>query len=141
MELLGLAFGLTTALIGAYMVGIVLRTGNPRATATRSRLPTWVMLSHALVAAAGLVLWMIYMGYDGAAFAWSSLAFLVLASAGGGWMFLRWTLDRHGEADAVERRRSELSEQQIPSAAVHAHGALAFVTMVLILLTALGIAG
>ena len=52
-------------------------------------------------------------------------------------MGLRWLLDHHGRKAKVEANKLHLVEQQIPSAAVHTHGALAFLTIVMVLITAL----
>ncbi|MBM7508140.1 hypothetical protein JOE61_001954 [Nocardioides salarius] len=139
MELTALAFAVLTAMVGSYMAGLLLRTGRPASTATRSRLPSWAVLGHGFLALVGIAVWIIYVlqGSDG--LAWAGLVVFVLAASGGTLMFLRWRLDRRGSRAEVERRKRDLAEQQIPSSAVHLHGALAFGTLVLVLLVAVDV--
>lgn len=139
MQLLTLTFWAITALGGLYMLGICLRTGRPEAEATDTHFPSTLLFTHGALAVMGLGLWIIYMAWDETSLAWSSLAILLVVSALGSVMFVQWLKDRHGKGARAEANAVKLAEQQIPSSAVHAHGALAFVTIVLVVLTALGI--
>ena len=139
MDLLVLIFWLLTAVGGFYMFGLTTRSGNTHSGATRSNLPSVVVFSHMALAVAGLAVWALYMSNGSDALAWSALATLLVVAALGAVMFLRWRKDRTGDEAEVARRREELAEQQIPSLVVHAHGASAFMTILLVLLAALGV--
>jgi hypothetical protein len=137
MPLAVLGFWIATGLGGLYMLGFTLSHGRDRTGASRTHLSSTVVFSHMSFAVAGLAVWIGYMATRDQPWAWASLIVLVVVALLGGAMFVRWTLDRHGPG--AEKRKAELAEQQIPSAAVHMHGFLAFVTIVLTLLAALEI--
>src|SRR3712207_6633389 len=137
MQLAVLGFWIATGLGGLYMFGYTVTRGKDHTGATRTNLPSLVVFSHMSIALAGLGVWMGYMASRDQPWAWASLGVLLVVAALGGTMFVRWLRDRHGAG--AERRKAELAEQQIPSAAVHMHGFLAFVTIVLTLLAALEI--
>lgn len=140
MDLLVLIFWLLTVMGGLYMFGLTTRSGNTHSGATKSHLPSAVVFSHGALALAGLAVWAIYMTTDDEdALAWGAFATLLVVAALGTHMFLRWHKDRKGSEAEVARRREQLAEQQIPSAVVHFHGATAGATIVLVLLTALGV--
>ena len=136
MELAALGFWIATAVGGLYMAGIILRTGRTESPARSSNLPSAAVFGHGLLALAGLGLWAVHMRADEAATAWATVAILVLVVGGGGFMFLRWHKDRK-EAPDVPLDQQPLAEQQIPSFVVHLHGALAAVTILFVVLTAI----
>ena len=139
MDLFVLIFWLLTAVGGFYMFGVTTRSGNTRSGATESNLPSVVVFSHMALALAGLAVWGWYMNAEDAAIAWGALATLLVVAALGTFMFVRWQKDRRGTEAEVARRREVLAEQQIPSPVVHMHGAFAAVTILLVLLSALGV--
>jgi hypothetical protein len=136
MELAALGFWIATATGGLYMMGITLRPGRDDSAAIESHLSPALVFGHGSLATMGLALWAVHMMMDEAVTAWLTVATLVLVLGGGTLMFLRWMKDRMGggpeEIDGVPR----LAEQQIPSTVVHLHGALAAVTVVLVVVVA-----
>jgi hypothetical protein len=139
LALLALALGIVTAVGGAYMMGILLRTGRPEAPALTTHLHSTTVFAHMTVAGLGLVTLIVYIAYGDEGMAWGTLVVLAVAALIGGAMFLVWTRDRHGDPDVVAHNKRRLVEQQLPSAAVHTHGALAFATLICVLLLALGV--
>ena len=89
-------------------------------------------LADFLIAATGLVLWIIYLAVDSDALAWVAFVVIVLAAAGGDVLFLRWFRDRNESG-------AGLAEQTIPTPVVYLHGLFAVATIVLVFLTALGV--
>jgi hypothetical protein len=136
MELAALGFWIATAMGGLYMMGITLRPGISESAATESHLPPLVVFGHASLAMMGLALWAVHMVVDEPWTAWLTVATLVLVLGGGTLMFLIWMKDRHGGNLETVEGQPRLAEQQIPSPVVHLHGALAAVTVVLVVLVA-----
>ena len=146
MEGVALAFGGLTVAGGLYMMGILLRTGRTETTdptkpdTVRTRIPSWLVFSHGSLAVAALAVWIAFMVYDEDYLAWTTVIGLLVVAALGTVMFVRWLIDHHrGTPEERAARKARLAEQQIPSAAVHGHGFLAFVTILLVVLVALGI--
>ena len=97
-----------------------------------------------LLAAGGLVVWIVYLVTDNSVLAWVAFADLVLVAILGGLLVMRWVKD--GRAAMRTGRRSDaaevdLAEQHIPRPPVLLHGVFAVSTVVLVLLSALGIGG
>jgi hypothetical protein len=142
MELAALGFWIATVVGGLYMLGVTLRTGSEKDSASgvgntlESRLPSGVVFAHGSLAVGGLALWAVHMSVDNRTTAWSSVVVLVLVAAGGTFMFLRWQADRRGTPEEVAAKKARLAEQQIPSLVVHAHGALALLTFLAVLYVA-----
>lgn len=136
MGLATLVIWIITALLGGYMLGIVGRTGRATSEATRSRLPTSLLLTHPALALLGLVLWVLFMATGSSGFAWAAFVTLLVVATLGEIMAFRWLRGRRRGGEA--RRRTE-AELQIPTPAVVTHGILAFTTIVLVLLGALGV--
>lgn len=88
------------------------------------------MFGHFLLAATGLVLWIIYLVVDSTALAWVAFVLLLVVAGAGDLLFLRWFKDRN-------RSDAQLAEQTIPTAVVYLHGLFAVATIVLVLLSAL----
>ena len=140
MDIVALALWIMTAVGGLYMAGIALYGRRNEAGQTTSNLPSAAIFGHGFLALAGLAAFAVFMGMGGDIFGWSIVGLLVLVFLGGAAMFLVWTKDRHGAPAKVAANKERLSEQQIPSAVVHLHGALAALTMVAVVLTVLGVA-
>jgi hypothetical protein len=136
MQLAALGFWIATAMGGLYMFGLLFRSGNTNNEAQDSHLPTFAVFTHGFLALLGLAGWATYMISRQTPLGWTVFGIILLVAAGGGLLFLRWTIDRHRMSD---RNRDLLAEQQIPSPVVHLHGALATVTIAAVLLTMLGI--
>jgi hypothetical protein len=87
------------------------------------------VFGHFLLAAAGLVLWIVYLVLGTEILPWVAFALLVVVAVGGDVLFLRWWRSR-GE---------DTAESRFPRPVVYSHGLFAVATLVLVLLVALGI--
>lgn len=89
------------------------------------------IMSHFLLAAAGLVLWIVFVATDKSAVAWIAFALLLVVALIGFSMLAIWLKQRS--------RREEAAEQHFPIAIVGLHGVLAATTLVLVFLAAAGV--
>ena len=137
-------------LLGRWIAAGGLRQQHNRTT----RLPAGLVFGHFALAAAGLVLWITYLLLDADVLTWVALALLVLVALLGFTMFARWLPSRRsaaavpaGVGAGASRSGSvgpgtagtEPAERHLPVPVVAAHGLVAVVTVVLVLLTALGV--
>jgi len=131
-----------TMLGGAYLFAKVSRFGRSPQEMQHTRWPSSVLFAHPVLAGAGFVAWLVYLNSDEEGMAWVSLGTLVLTALLGSYLWVR-SLGRDrtvvvpsapGEEGLV---RTGLAEHELPDLAVHAHGAVAALTMLLVLLTAL----
>ncbi len=147
---------LLTAGGGFFMLGKWVANGGTRQPRTSS-FPPALIFGHFALAATGLVLWIIYLITDTDALAWIAFILLVPVAALGFTMLARW-LPTHragatsGRATVASGRTSaaptgttttsapaQPPEGHFPVPVVVAHGVFAVVTVVLVLLTALGV--
>jgi hypothetical protein len=143
MDVAALIAWVVTAGGGFVLLGTWIARGGPRqAQAGATRFPPALIFGHFALAATGLVLWIIYVLTDAAALAWIPLVLLLVVATLGLTMVTRWRQDRAavaagpaGSAAGAERP----AEQHFPVAVVYLHGLLAVITLVLVLLTALGV--
>jgi manganese efflux pump family protein len=99
-----------------------------------------LILSHFLLAATGLVLWIIYIATDKDALAWIAFAALLVVALLGFTMLAVWLRQRRGRAGALETAADgRPAEQHFPVPIVGLHGLLAATTLVLVFLTAVGV--
>lgn len=132
MPVAALTTWLLTAVGGFYLLGTWLAKGGPRQQQTR--FPAPVIFGHFLLAAAGLVVWIIYVITDSEALTWTAFIILLPVALLGFTMLARWIpVYRAAATDPAPAERS------FPPIIVAAHGVLAATTLVLVLLTALGI--
>jgi hypothetical protein len=96
-------------------------------------------MSHFLIAATGLVLWIIYVFNDSSTLAWIAFILLLIVAALGFTMFGIWL--RRRQARAGGSAPDTPAEQHFPVAIVGLHGLLAATTLVLVLLAAAGVGG
>jgi hypothetical protein len=97
-------------------------------------------MSHFLLAATGLVLWIIYVVTDSSALAWIPFILLLVVATLGFTMFAIWL--RRRRATALEAVTPDTpAEQHFPVSVVALHGVLAATTLLLVLLTAVGFGG
>lgn len=125
-----LALWIVTALVGAYLWSFTTDVDRPESGRPATDLPSWLLFVHPLTVGAGLVVWI---GFVLSGEGWAaSLAFglLVAAALLGDVLLLRTVRGR------TPRPRAE---DRIPRPAIALHGALAGATLVLALLTALGV--
>ncbi|MCE3554099.1 hypothetical protein LWC33_21925 [Pseudonocardia sp. RS11V-5] len=139
---------------GFVMLGRWVAHGGLRSSGA-SRFPPGLILGHFGLAAAGLVVWIVYLVLDARVLSWISLALLVVVALLGFTMFRLWvpayraraatatvgTRDPAGGPGAASEAGAapEPAESHLPVAVVGAHGVLAVATVVLVLLAALGV--
>jgi len=143
MPIAALITWLITAGFGSFMLAIWIRNGGIRRTGgAATHFPPARVFSHFLLATAGLIVWIVYLVTDMSILAWVTVADLVLVALLGGLLVRRWAMDGRA-AMRVDRRPNaaelDLAEQHIPRAPVVLHGIFAVSTLVLVLLSALGI--
>jgi hypothetical protein len=91
MSIAALITWLITAAGGFYLLGTWLAHGGVRQQRTRStRFPAPVIFGHFLLAAAGLVVWIIYLVADSKPLAWAAFFILLPVALLGFTMFARW---------------------------------------------------
>ncbi len=116
------------------------RGGMRQAEGKRIRPP--LILTHFLLAATGLVLWIIYLASDSDTLAWIAFVLLLVVALLGFTMLAIWLQQRQGRAGAVETATADQpAEQNFPVPVVVMHGLLAATTLVLVFLTAVGVGG
>ena len=141
MGVVALISWIVTALAGATLFSIWLsRGGLRRQGAGASRFPPALIFGHPILAATGLIIWIIYLASDTDGLRWVAFAILVVVAALGFTMARLWRQERAARVAAAGADRAELPpEQHFPVPLIGLHGLLALATLVLVLLTALGI--
>ncbi|WP_067845486.1 hypothetical protein [Nocardia lijiangensis] len=135
MGIAALILWLLTAVGGSVLLGIWIAKGGARQPSS-SHLPAPVVFGHFLLAGAGLIVWIIYLVVDNKALAWVAFGLLVPVALLGFAMLLRWLPVYRARATT---ETPEAAERHFPLVAVGGHGVLAVTTVVLVLLTALGV--
>src|SRR3954454_11579317 len=133
MAIAALVTWVVTAVLGFSMLYLWISKGGVEAarggTERTSRFPPGLIFGHFALAATGLILWIVYAITDTEALTWVAFVFLIAIAVLGDLLFLRW---RRGlGSGAVESGR--------PKPVVYSHGLFAATTIVLVLLTALGV--
>jgi hypothetical protein len=159
MSDLALLAWVITLLGGLFLLAIWLIEYDPdfqRSAATR--LPVPVISGHATLAVAGLIVWVAYLITDDDNFAWATLVILTAVVTLGITMAVRWIGVYRASAKpararvaaavagapgvATERREVIVPpERHFPVPVIIAHGIFATTTIVLVLLTTLGVGG
>ncbi|PZT71754.1 MULTISPECIES: hypothetical protein [unclassified Streptomyces] len=143
MDIAALVTWVITALGGFYMLGTWLARGGARGG--NSHLPVPVVFGHFALAAIGLVVWIAYLVADTDALAWIAFVLLVPVALLGFVMLARWIPVYRARTAAGAQgggaAQDGPAERNFPVAVVLAHGLLAVVTVVLVLLSALGVGG
>lgn len=129
MEIAALVTWLVTAAGGFGLVAIWVNRGGHRAGSTGTRLAPGLVFGHLLLAVAGLVLWIIYLVAGDEPLAWAAFVVLLPVALLGFTMFARW----------LPARRTGVAESRFPVPLVLGHGLLGAATLVLVLLTAIGV--
>jgi len=104
-----------------------------------TRIRPALILSHFLLAATGLLLWIIYLVTDSDALAWIALVLLAIVAILGWTMFAIWYQRRQRGRVAEAVDPGTPAEQHFPVPIVALHGVLAVTTVVLVFLTAIGV--
>ena len=143
MAIAALVTWLITASFGFFMlIRWATRGGVRRVAGAGTHFPPVRVFSHVGLAVAGLIVWIIYLVTDISLLAWIAFVDLVGVALIGGVLVRRWTLDGRAAmkpGDRVQADKVDLAEQHIPRLPVVVHGIFASSTLVLVLLTALGI--
>jgi manganese efflux pump family protein len=138
MEWAALIAWIATAGGGFVLLAIWLSRGGmrqQREAGQRIRPP--LILSHFLLAATGLVIWIIYLATDSDALAWIAFVLLAVVAVLGWTMFAIWYQRR--QRGAAMEAAGIPAEQHFPVSVVTLHGILAVTTVVLVFLTAIGV--
>jgi hypothetical protein len=136
MEWAALITWLLTAAGGFVLLLVWVNRGGMRQKEPGNRIRPPLIMSHFLLAATGLVLWIVYVFSDTDALAWIAFAILIVVALLGWTMFAIW-LRRRRTTEAAETDRP--AEQNFPVPVVAVHGALAVTTVVLVFLAAVGV--
>jgi hypothetical protein len=163
MALAALVTWVITAGLGFFMLGTWISNGGTRtdgSAASSFRPP--VVFCHFMLAAMGLLVWVVYVIDDSQVLAWVAFVDLVVVAGLGDTLVYRWFKDRQasvtgetgasalrggtggstgGARGAVSTRSLTLAEQRIPQVVVVTHGVFAVATVVLVLLAALNVGG
>lgn len=115
------------------------RGGMQQGREPGSRIRPPLILSHFLLAATGLVIWIIYVASDSDALAWIAFAILALVALLGWTMFAIWFQRRQRGAVREAVNPGTPAEQHFPVPVVAVHGLLAVTTVVLVFLAAIGV--
>jgi hypothetical protein len=162
MRFVALIVWFITALWGLYMLAVwLIENDATRKGTAASRLPLPVVLAHVTFAVTGLVVWVAYLLLDRPALAWIAVGMLVAIALLGLSMFARW-IPVYRMADeevsvpvgamsggppgatpvpGAGSLRELPAEGSFPLLIVLAHGVFAVSTVVLVVLTALGVGG
>ncbi|MEQ0564884.1 hypothetical protein ABJI51_37890 [Amycolatopsis sp. NEAU-NG30] len=137
MDIAALIAWLVTAAGGFVMLGTWIAKGGTREP-SRTRFSPGLIFGHFALAAAGLVLWIVYLIAGGRTLAWIAFVLLVPVALLGFTMLARWLPGRRART-ATATAGEAAPEQHFPVVVVGAHGLVAVATVVLVLLAALGI--
>lgn len=155
MALVALVAWLCTVSIGLYLLAIwLIEYDREFQTAAATRLPVPVIGTHALLAFGGLAVWALYLITNAEKLAWVAAATLGVVVTLGLTMAARWIGVRraHDPPQAVAvlvggrpgsdgGRVKVPPERHFPAPVVVVHGIFAGATILLVLLTALGVGG
>jgi hypothetical protein len=140
---------IVTAGGGFIMLGLWLQGGGMRQGEQSGRvIRPPLILGHFALAATGLVLWIIYVASDSDALAWIAFALLLVVALLGFTMLAIWLQQRRaptgvgataGVAPGAGGGAVAPAERRFPVPVVVAHGVIAAATLVLVLLTAIGV--
>jgi hypothetical protein len=152
MAIAALLTWLITAGVGLFMlIRWATRGGLREVPGAGTNFPRVRVFAHFGLAAAGLIVWIIYLVTGNTLWAWIAVADLILVALLGGLLVRQWTKD--GRAAMASAARSDaaaappatgavdLAEQHIPRPPVVLHGVFAVSTVILVLLSAIGIGG
>jgi hypothetical protein len=159
VDIAALILWIATAGGGFYLLGTWIAKGGARPG--NSNFPPPLILGHFVLAAAGLVIWIIYVATDSKAAGWIAFGLLAVVALLGFTMLARWiptyraTHTRAAApssggasgaptshvATAPAATVAARAERHFPLAVVIGHGLLAATTLVLVLLTVLEVGG
>ena len=133
MEIAALVMWILTAAAGFHLLAVWLANGGVRRQGTKvTRFPAVLIIGHPALAVVALLAWVAFLLTSRTVYAWSSFGALVLVALLGFVMLTRWLTGQGG-------KHARGAEQVFPVVAVLAHGAVAILTFVLVLLTAIAV--
>jgi hypothetical protein len=143
MQIAALVTWVITASFGSFMlIRWASRGGLRRGGAAATHFSRARVFTHFGLAAGGLVVWIAYLVTNSSLLAWIALADLFLVATLGALLVTRWAKDgRAAMRGSPPPGGVELAEQQISRPPVVLHGIFAVSTLVLVLLSALGVGG
>ncbi len=153
MGIAALVAWVITALGGFVMLGRWISRGGLRQQRSgATRFPAGLVFSHFGLAAGGLVVWIAYLLTGQDRLAWVAFVLLIPVALLGFILLIRWIPVYRGRAVTAGAPQAgaptgsgpaeaEPAERHLPLPVVAGHGLFAVVTVVLVLLTALGVAG
>jgi hypothetical protein len=142
MEWAALIAWVVTAAGGFVLLWIWLgRGGMQQGREPGTRIRPMLILSHFLLAATGLVIWIVYVVTDTGGLAWVAFVLLLVVALLGFTMFAIWFQRRQQGAVGAAVDPGTPAEQHFPVSVVSLHGLLAATTLVLVFLTAIGVGG
>ena len=146
MKWAALILWLLTAGGGFIMLALWLRHGGMRqARETGARIRPPLLFSHFLLAATGLVLWIIYVANGNDTIKWIAFVLLLIVALLGFTMFGIWMSRRQAgtatSASPAGEPGSLPAEQHFPVSIVGIHGIAAATTLILVFLTNIGVGG
>jgi hypothetical protein len=153
MEWAALIAWIVTAGGGFVLLAIWLARGGMRQGGGQRVIRPPLILSHFLLAATGLVIWIIYLVTDSDALSWVALGALGVVAVLGFGMFGVWFSERQRRSigaagsepatvgGAAPGQSAVPAEQHFPIPIVALHGLLAVVTVALVFLTDIGVGG
>jgi hypothetical protein len=155
MSLVALIAWLCTISLGLYLLAIwLIEYDREFQSKAATRLPVPVIGTHALLAFGGLTVWALYLITDAERLAWVAAVTLGVVATLGLMMAARWIGVRRtreppqpvavlvgGRPGSDSTRAPVPPERHFPAAVVVAHGIFAGTTIVLVVLTAVGIGG
>jgi hypothetical protein len=130
MAVAALITWLVTAAGGFLMLGRWIARGGHR-PGSGSRLAPGLVFGHFGLAVLGLLVWIGYLATDRGLLAWLAFVLLLPVALLGFTMLARWLPARHGDH----------AESRFPVPVVAGHGLFAVATVLLVLLSALGVGG
>jgi hypothetical protein len=140
MAIVALVTWVVTAGFGFFMLLRWARRGGVRRVAgAATHFPPTRVFTHFGLAAAGLVVWIVYLVTGRPVLAWVAFADLVLVAVLGGLLARRWAKDGRAAMAGAQPDGLDLAEQHIPRPPVVTHGVFAVTTVVLVGLSALGV--
>jgi hypothetical protein len=138
MDIAALVTWLITAVGGFILLGTwIAKGGHRRDAGSPSRFPAGLIFGHFLLAAAGLVLWIVYVAADTDSLTWIAFALVAVVAVLGFTMFFRWLPQVRAGRPNAAARASGTAESQFPVGVVVAHGLFAAATLVLVLIAAI----
>jgi hypothetical protein len=152
MAIAALVTWLITAGFGFFMlIRWATRGGLREVPGAGTNFPRVRVFAHFGLAAAGLIVWIIYLVTGNTLWAWIAVADLILVALLGGLLVRQWTKDGRAAMASAARPDAgaapsapgavDLAEQHIPRPPVVLHGVFAVSTVILVLLSAFGVGG